>query len=185
MVVCRTRLRAVGSAWWYCKTACGPPATFWSTVAQLSSLGSVQSSHHGRLLPGSPGTGVQQSQQGRLEGPGSPAPPRVSAHALAQEAAAPPTPGSALSATESPRQSLWWPHSWSWAGTQVVLAGQDVTFLHFLISSWAQSMTSTIPSLIVYLQMIMGIYKRAHWHTHFALDPGDFQGCWSTLVLIS
>ena len=50
----------------------------------------------GCLLPGSPGTGVQQSQQGRLEGPGFQAPPRVSAHALAQEAAAPPTPGLSL-----------------------------------------------------------------------------------------
>ena len=38
-------------------------------------------------------------------------------------------------------QSLWGPHSWGWAGTQVVLAGRDVTFRHFLISSWAQSIT--------------------------------------------
>ena len=77
-------------------------------------------------------------------------------------------------------QSLWGPHSWGWAGTQVVLAGRDVTFRHFLISSWAQSMTfqSFPPSPCI-------IYKRAHWHTHFALDPGDFQGCWSSLVLIS
>ena len=84
-------------------TSCGPPATFWRCPLwpRCHHWAQCKAPITGRLLPGSPGTGVQQSQQSRLEGPGSQAPPRVSAHALAQEAAAPPTPGSALSGTAS------------------------------------------------------------------------------------
>ena len=140
----------------------------------------------GRLLPGSPGTGVQQSQQSRLEGPGSRAPPRVSAHALAQEAATPPTLGSALSGTAS-APAVPVGATFLGLGRDTGGAGRSGCNLpaspHFFLGSINDF--STILSLIVYLQMIMGIYKRAHWHTHFALDPGDFQGCWSTLVLIS
>lgn len=135
----------------------------------------------GRLPPGSPGTGVQQSA-GQTRGARVPR----STQGLRTR----PWPGGTRSSHTrlSPlrdsvgRHSLWWPPSCGWAGTQLVLAGRPA-FPHFFLGSVNDF--SATASLIMYLQMIMRVYKRALWLTHFALDPGDSQRCCSTLVLIS
>lgn len=147
------------------------PATFWSLWPSCHHWAQCKEAPHpGRLLPGSPGTGVQQSQQGRLEGPGpqlhpgSPHMPLPRKQPLIPHLAQPFQQQSRFTAVLrlATFSGTGQGHRWCW---QV----QDVTFLHFLISSKALINDFNYSLLIVYLQMIMGIYKRAHWHTHLLL----------------